>query len=95
LGLSVQPGRLLLVDWVPPRVGRTEGVMFVYDGGLLTPAHISEIQLPPDELRSWAWCTPAEASQRLSQLLARRVAAAVRARADGVMVYLEDGNLVS
>ena len=33
LGLVVTPGRLLVVDWVPPRVGRAEGVMFVYAGG--------------------------------------------------------------
>ena len=35
LGLPVAPERLLVVDWVPPRTGRTEGVMFVYDGGVV------------------------------------------------------------
>lgn len=95
LGLSVRPGRLLAVDWVAPRLGRTEGVMFVYDGGVLAPARAAEIQLPPDELRSWAWCTAKEAEERLSDLLARRVTAAVRAKADGVTVYLENGSLVA
>jgi ADP-ribose pyrophosphatase YjhB (NUDIX family) len=35
LGRTVVPGRLLVVDWVPPRPGRTEGVMFIFDGGAL------------------------------------------------------------
>jgi ADP-ribose pyrophosphatase YjhB (NUDIX family) len=35
LGFAMSPGRLLVVDWVLPRPGRAEGVMFVYDGGVL------------------------------------------------------------
>ena len=66
--------------------------MFVYDGGLLEPAHTTGIKLPADELRSWAWSTPEEAEQRLSPLLARRAAAALSALSNGVSVYLEDGN---
>lgn len=92
LGLSVVPGRLLAVDWVPPEGDRTEGVMLVYDGGLLPS---TGIRLPPDELRSWAWCDPATATKRLSPLLARRVSAACRARQENVTVYLEDGTLVA
>jgi 8-oxo-dGTP diphosphatase len=95
LDLTVTPGRLLVVDWVPPRAGRTEGVMFVYDGGLLDPTDAARIRLPPDELRSWAWSTPPEARQRLSPLLARRAAAALDAVAGGVTAYLENGNRVA
>jgi 8-oxo-dGTP diphosphatase len=94
LGLSVTPGRLLVVDWVPPRAGRTEGVMFVYDGGVLDPATALEIHLPAEELRSWAWSTPAEAPQRLNALLARRAVAALEALSGGGTVYLENGNRV-
>jgi 8-oxo-dGTP diphosphatase len=91
LGLQVQPGRLLVVDWVPPRPDRTEGLMMVFDGGVLTPAQAEQIRLPADELRSWAWCTERQAGERLSAVLARRISAAVRARAEGAMVYLENG----
>ncbi|MEQ4306298.1 NUDIX hydrolase [Plantactinospora sp. B6F1] len=94
LGLSIAPGRLLVVDWVPPRTGRTEGVMFVYDGGILDATRTGEIHLPADELRGWAWSTLAEAQQRLSPLLARRVAVALEAVTDGVTGYLEDGTRV-
>jgi 8-oxo-dGTP diphosphatase len=95
LDLTVTPGRLLVVDWVPPRAGRTEGVMFVYDGGLLDPTDAARIRLPADELRSWAWSTPPEARQRLSPPLARRAAAALDAVAGGVTAYLENGNRVA
>ncbi|MFG1603136.1 NUDIX domain-containing protein [Actinoplanes sp. NPDC049265] len=91
LGLTVRPGRLLVVDWVPPRPDRTEGLMMVFDGGMLTPAQTGRIRLPADELRGWAWCTEREAAERLPGLLARRISAALTARADESVAYLEDG----
>jgi 8-oxo-dGTP diphosphatase len=95
LGLQVQVGRLLVTDWVPPRPERTEGLMLVFDGGVLPPALAAQIQLPADELRSWAWCTEQEAGERLSELLARRLFAALRARAEHTSVYLENGLLIA
>jgi 8-oxo-dGTP diphosphatase len=95
LGIVMTPGRLLVVDWVPPRPGRTEGVMFVYAGGVLASEDETDIQLPAEELRSWAWCTEAEADARLSELLAYRVRAAVRALTQGTTSYLENGQLVA
>nr|WP_111652899.1 NUDIX hydrolase [Actinoplanes lutulentus] len=95
LGLSIQPGRLLVTDWVPPRVGRTEGLMLLFDGGMVTPEQAARIRLPAEELRSWAWSSEEEAGERLPELLARRMAAAVRARAEGIAVYLENGHFVA
>jgi 8-oxo-dGTP diphosphatase len=94
LGLPVQPGRLLVTDWVPPRPGRTEGLMMVFDGGILGAEQAAQIRLPAEELRGWAWCTEQEAGQRLSGLLARRIVAAIRARAENTAVYLENGFFV-
>jgi hypothetical protein len=65
--------------------------MLVFDGGLLPAEQVARMTLPPAELLSWAWCTPQEAGERLSARLARRVAAAVQARADHTTAYLEDG----
>jgi len=95
LGLALSLGRLLVVDWVPPSAARTEGVMFVFDGGVLDPRASAEIRLPADELRGWAWCTITEAPERLSPLLARRAVAALEAAASGITRYLEDGQPVS
>ena len=95
LGLSCPVGGLLAIDWVPPQPDRTEGLMVVFDGGLLTAHDAAAISVPPDELRGAAFCTGEEAGQRLSPLLARRVAACVAARsAGGQAVYLENGCLI-
>lgn len=91
LGLRLAVGRMLVTDWVAPRSHRTEGLMLIFDGGVLTPAQAEDIRVPAAELRGWAWCTPREAAERLSGLLARRLAAALRARAGGGAVYLENG----
>jgi 8-oxo-dGTP diphosphatase len=95
LGLPVQLGRLLVTDWVPPRPDRTEGLMLIFDGGVLTPEDTARIRLPAEELRSWAWCTEQEAGERLSDLLARRIVAAVLARAENTAAYLENGFFVA
>lgn len=80
LGLVREPGRLLAVDWVPPRPGRTEGLMLVFDGGVLSAADVVAINVADDELLGWRFCTVAEAADRLSPLLARRLAEAVAAQ---------------
>ena len=95
LNLPVQPGRLLVIDWVPPRPGRTEGLMLVFDGGILSPGQTTQIRLPAEELHSWAWCTEQQASKRVAEPLARRVLAAIHARAENTTVYLENGFFVA
>jgi 8-oxo-dGTP diphosphatase len=93
LRVSRPVGRLLAVDWVPPRPDRTEGVVLVFDGGVLSADEVAGVRLPPDELRSWAWCTGEEAAARLSSLLARRLVGALEARRSGEVAYLENGSL--
>ncbi|MFI9507911.1 NUDIX domain-containing protein [Nocardia sp. NPDC052566] len=91
LGLSVPLGRLLVVDWVPPGLYPDDGLMLIFDGGGLGAAHTAAIVLQTDELRSWAWCDETDAAERLPDVMARRVAAALKARAGGGTAYLEDG----
>jgi hypothetical protein len=37
-------GRILAVDWVPPRPELPEGLIVIYDGGTLTGTEISAIR---------------------------------------------------
>jgi 8-oxo-dGTP pyrophosphatase MutT (NUDIX family) len=92
LGLDREPGRLLAVDYVARRGARTEGVMYVFDGGPLTDDEIAAIRLPPDELASFAFVDETRAAELLRPRLARRLAAAIRAREAGTAVYLENGS---
>jgi len=90
LGLTREPGRLLVVDWAPhPEWG--DRVLFVFDGGVLTPPEIDAIQLQASELDSYEFLPPPEALDRLIPRLRRRVDAALLARAENRTLYLEHG----
>ncbi len=89
LGLALEPGRLLVVDWAP-RDG-ADRVLFVFDGGFLSVAQRAAIVLPPDELASWAFVAPEEVPRHTAPWLARRIAAALVAREAGAPRYLEFG----
>jgi 8-oxo-dGTP pyrophosphatase MutT (NUDIX family) len=92
LGLDRDPGRLLAVDWVPPRPGRSEGLVAVFDGGRLTAEEIAGFRLPADELRSYAFLPAAEAARALPDLLARRLLSCLAAREASTTAYLENGS---
>jgi ADP-ribose pyrophosphatase YjhB (NUDIX family) len=88
LGLNVHVGRLLVVDWAPhPEHG--ERVLFVFDGGLLGAASVARIRLQAEELSSYAFVPPGEIGKWLPPRLIRRITAAVAAKADGTIHYLE------
>ncbi|QLY34576.1 NUDIX hydrolase [Nocardia huaxiensis] len=91
LDLTVRPGRLLVVDWVPSGVIPEDGVMVVFDGGVLEGAQTAAITVRAEELRGWAWCDAQAVTRLLPPGLARRTMAALRARTDGTTRYLEDG----
>lgn len=90
LGLTRTPGRLLVVDWAPhPELG--DRLLFIFDGGTLTPADIAGIRLQPEELDSYEFLNPPDALNRLIPRLRRRVDAALRALDENRTLYLEHG----
>lgn len=91
LGLDRPVGRVLAVDWVPSTPERPEGVMFVYDGGVLAETDIAAIRLQADELKSSAFVAPERVGELTGALLARRIAACLDAVAAGTAVSLENG----
>jgi 8-oxo-dGTP diphosphatase len=95
LGLDRAVGRVVAIDWVPSRPERPEGLMLVYDGGVLTDADIAAIQLQADELASFAFVEAERVPELVSALLARRIAACVDAVAAGMVVSLENGRPIA
>ncbi len=91
LGLSVAPGRLLVVDWAPARPGVVDGLIVIFDGGVLSADEVARITVPADELAGFAFCTVDEARPLLTDRNVRRVAAALRACEDGTVAYLDNG----
>ncbi|MFJ4343366.1 NUDIX domain-containing protein [Streptomyces sp. NPDC088915] len=91
LGLDLPPGALLGVDWTGPREGRSESVAFVFDGGRLAPEQVAAIRLQAEELREFRFVEVGTVGELLLPRAARRVRACVRARKEGLTVYLEHG----
>nr|WP_187363847.1 NUDIX hydrolase [Streptomyces piniterrae] len=91
IGLDVELGALLAVDWVRGE-GRPPLVSYLYDGGVLDAAQLAAIRLQEEELLSWRLVHWAEAEKLLNPEMVLRVRAALDALADGRgPVELEDG----
>jgi 8-oxo-dGTP diphosphatase len=91
LGLDRAPGQVLAVDWVPSRPERPEGLIIVYDGGVLAAAEVAKIALADGELAEFAFITPSEIPALVTPLLARRIAACLEAVESGTVATLENG----
>jgi len=90
-GLDRPPGRVLVVDWVPSRPERPEGLVVVYDGGVLVPGEVAAITPQDGALAGYAFVKPEDVAERVSPLLARRIAACLDAAMAGTVISLEDG----
>jgi 8-oxo-dGTP diphosphatase len=90
LGLARQITKLLVADWAP---SEKEGdkLLFVFDGGTLSNPERDAIELPPEELERYDYFPESELPTLLIPRLARRVQAAVDARRDARVAYLEHG----
>lgn len=90
LGLDIGLGRLLVVDWLPEAPPKTEGLTFIYDGGVLDENR-SPIRLQRAELNAYGFVDLEGATGLASDRAERRFKAAVAARRLGRVLELEDG----
>jgi 8-oxo-dGTP pyrophosphatase MutT (NUDIX family) len=79
LGLNRQLGRLLVVDYVRPQDSRPEGVMFVFEGGVLEQSDVDKFVFSDGEILSAGFYSVSEIRERLKPLLANRVETALEA----------------
>lgn len=94
IGLDLEPGRLLAVDWTQG-TARPPIVAYVYDGGVLDESRLKAIRLQEEELLSWRLVEPAELDRYLPERLSSRVHAALDALGSGAgTVELENGSPV-
>ena len=91
VGLTVDPGELLAVDWVPQSGDFTEIVAFLFDGGVLTPTDIARIVTQPAEVSSFRFATLDEAERLLDPEQFARVAAGLKWLGTAQTTYLENG----
>ncbi|MEU4198006.1 NUDIX hydrolase [Kribbella sp. NPDC026611] len=88
IGLDLEIGALLVVDWVPARGPWTDSIAFVFDGGVLEQ---TELTLDATEARAHYFLTLDAAAPRLRPSMTRRLALAQQALATGHPRYSEFG----
>ncbi|MER5219299.1 NUDIX hydrolase [Streptomyces flaveus] len=95
IGLDLEVGRLLAVDWVPG-AARPPIVAYLYDGGVLQEDQFKSIRLQEEELLSWRLVPHEELGEYLPGALGRRVLAALDTLAEGSgTAELENGHRVT
>lgn len=90
LGITLTLGRLLAVDWAPNAI-EGDKVLYLFDGGQLAPEAVSGIRPQVSELKAVRFVHPHEIADRTIPRLARRILAAIEARAESAPIYLEHG----
>lgn len=90
LALSVQPGELLLVDWLPAWSGWDDACTLVFDGGTHSPGMTDAIVPEPREIRTAEFCDTDQIRSRCAAQTSRRALAALAATT-GRPRYLESG----
>src|SRR4051812_16471276 len=66
LGLDVQIGALLCVDWIEPHGPWDDTIVFVFDGGTVSTTTIDTLRITDDELSAFQCCHPARGSRASS-----------------------------
>ena len=88
IGLDLEIGPLLVVDWVPVLGPWTDALAFVFDGGVLDNGNLVP---DPTEVRAIHFLTLAEASPRLRPSMTRRLALAQQSLTTGTPSYADFG----
>ncbi|MDX8140513.1 MULTISPECIES: NUDIX domain-containing protein [Lentzea] len=95
LGWERPLGRLLVVDYVRPQDSRPEGVIFVFDGGVLDETDLVGLAFPDSEILSAGLHTMDEARGKVKPLLSDRLVVALEAAKQGTTALCEQGQRVA
>ena len=90
IGIVREIGPLLVVDYSHAAGEKSESLMFVFDGGVLSAGEIDSIVLQADELDAFAFFTLKTLPAEMTETLRKRVLAAWQQRENGVTRYLEN-----
>ena len=91
-GLVVERGRLVCVDYLPPKPSRPGGVRFLFDCGTFPQPAFDAVVLQEAEIADYRLAELADALELLSGPLRRRIS---QCTGRSGFVYLEDGRPVA
>jgi RimJ/RimL family protein N-acetyltransferase/8-oxo-dGTP pyrophosphatase MutT (NUDIX family) len=92
LALEIEPGDLLLTDWLPPWGGWDDAVCLVFDGGTHDAGIVDRLVLQTREIRNAGFATPEQVRERCADFTARRIEAAIENAGMGLSSYVESGS---
>jgi 8-oxo-dGTP pyrophosphatase MutT (NUDIX family) len=93
LGIDLDVGRLLVVDWMPPYLGWDDAIEMIFDGGMVAENDLAYWSLQPAEIKAVALVDLPTASELVTPLAFRRLTLAV-ALGPNEMAYTEDGRTI-
>ncbi|TBL30045.1 NUDIX hydrolase [Verrucosispora sp. SN26_14.1] len=93
LGLTTPIGPMLVVDWAPAEY-EGDKILFVFDGGTLSPERESAIRFVDAEVTEWRYVPTDDLEQHGPPRLARRIRAAIAVHSNGGSTYAEHGNAI-
>ncbi|NLE97749.1 MAG: NUDIX domain-containing protein [Propionibacterium sp.] len=74
LGIRIELGQPALVDWMPPYLGWSDAIEFLYFGGALAAGVTDQLRVQDRELRAVRWVAPDDVPGVVTDLSARRIA---------------------
>ncbi|MDN5771603.1 MAG: NUDIX hydrolase [Microlunatus sp.] len=90
LGIELEVGQLLVIDWMPPYLGWDDAIEMIFDGGRVQQSELASFVLQDNEISSVALVSLDEATSLVTPLSHRRLSVAV-CLPDDQTAYLEDG----
>jgi 8-oxo-dGTP pyrophosphatase MutT (NUDIX family) len=75
LGIDIELGALLAVDWMPPYLGWDDALELIFDGGTVTDEEIAAYALQPNEIKTVRLIDLPDAEPYLTPLSYRRLTA--------------------
>lgn len=95
LGVDLDLGPILVVDWLRPHLGWEDALELVFAGPVVSEEVKARMRPDPVEIAAIHWLAPVEAAGRLAPFARGRLTAALAAARDGRTRYLEGGSAVS
>lgn len=91
LGLQLEVGRVLAIDWLAPYLGWDDALELIFDAGELTQQQVDAIVPDASEIKAVHWLAPDKAADKMAPFARGRLLAAVACRVGGGTQYLERG----
>ena len=89
INLTVTLGQPMIADWMPPYLGWSDAVEFIFDGGVIDAATAQSLVPSDGEIKNVHWVEPHEVEEHVTALSARRIALMLA----GGRGYTEAGHL--